>query len=189
MRCLMESFPKLFEKPAYWPDGLEWPLPVAPLGPVRSAETPKTPKKQPNFRAKDRGIHAPILAGILLWLGEIDQSHEISQGLDDLDGAYWHGLMHRREPDHSNAAYWFRRVGGHPIHVLLGKIINGGNWQSQEVQKRSRQSLPWDMTWMNDLCRRALRSGPEDLVKDLEALQWAEYRLLLDHSAGVITDI
>ncbi len=186
MHPLLEGFANLFEKPLYWPESLEWPLTVAPLGPGAVGKVASPGKPQPDFRAKDLDIHLPTLAGILLWQGELDQSHEISQALTDSDGAYWHGLMHRREPDHANAAYWFRRVGIHPIHAALGKILKAGNWQSPEVQKRARQNPGWDMFWMNDLCRRALQSGEPSLVKDLEGLQWAEYRLLLDDSAGGI---
>jgi hypothetical protein len=80
-------------------------------------------------------------------------------------------------------------VGIHPIHAALGKILKAGNWQSQEVQKRAHQNLGWDMFWMNDLCRRAIQGGEPNLVKDLEGLQWAEYRLLLDHSAGVVPSV
>jgi hypothetical protein len=189
MNPLLEGFAGLFEKPLYWPDSLEWPPAVAPLGPGVVGEGASPGKKQPYFRTKELEIPLPTLAGILLWQGELDQSHEISQALADSYGAYWHGLMHRREPDHANAAYWFRRVGIHPIHAALGKILKAGNWQNLVVQKRAHQNLGWDMFWMNDLCRRAIQSGEPNLVKDLEGLQWAEYRLLLDHSAGVVPSV
>ena len=44
----------------------------------------------------------------------LEPSHTISQGISSPSGSYWHGIMHRREPDYANAKYWFRRVGPAP---------------------------------------------------------------------------
>lgn len=52
-----------------------------------------------------------VSAGLLLWNGDLDASHTISQHIEDITGSYWHGIMHRMEPDYSNAKYWFRKVG------------------------------------------------------------------------------
>src|SRR6516162_5234245 len=53
---------------------------------------------------------AACLAGLWLFHDFLDESHKISQDIDTVEGSYWHGILHRREPDYSNAAYWFRRV-------------------------------------------------------------------------------
>jgi hypothetical protein len=39
-----------------------------------------------------------------LWLAFdfLDESHAVSQELDTPEGSYWHGLLHRREPDFAN---------------------------------------------------------------------------------------
>src|SRR5687767_13390080 len=50
-------------------------------------------------------------AGLWLYFDFLDESHAISQDLDTAEGSYWHGILHRREPDYPNAKYWFRRVG------------------------------------------------------------------------------
>jgi hypothetical protein len=47
--------------------------------------------------------------------GDIERSHSISQNIENLEGSFLHGMMHRREGDFSNAKYWFRRVGNHPV--------------------------------------------------------------------------
>jgi hypothetical protein len=55
-----------------------------------------------------------LQAGIWLYVDELDRSHEISQGLKDATGSFWHGIMHRREGDFGNSHYWFNRTGHHP---------------------------------------------------------------------------
>lgn len=55
------------------------------------------------------------LAGLLLRLDFLEQSHHISQGVLSNTGSFWHAIMHRREPDFGNSKYWFRQVGQHPV--------------------------------------------------------------------------
>ncbi len=96
-----------------------------------------------------------------LWLlaGDLDASHEISQSIETPDGSFWHGIMHRREGDFSNAKYWFRRVGKHPVLKQLADTDYG------------------DPFVFVDRCEAAIRSQSDDVQACL-ALQWLEWQML-----------
>ena len=73
-----------------------------------------------------------------LWLHHdfLDESHEISQGIDTPTGSYLHAIMHRREPDAANSKYWWRQVGTHPVFAELapaaaelGYLKPGAAWE------------------------------------------------------------
>lgn len=52
-----------------------------------------------------------IQAGLWLYIDQLERAHDIVQGLDSEEGAYWHAIIHRREGDFWNSKYWFRRCG------------------------------------------------------------------------------
>src|SRR5688572_5200550 len=78
-----------------------------------------------------------LIAGVLLWHDFWDDAHNISQEIETPEGSYWHGIVHRREPDAANARYWFRQVGRHPIFPELRE-------SSQEVAPGRITRKTWD---------------------------------------------
>ena len=64
---------------------------------------------------RNRPMADACLAGLWLLHGFLDESHQISQSLKTAEGSFWHGIMHRIEPDFWNSKYWYRQVGSHEV--------------------------------------------------------------------------
>jgi len=119
----------------------------------------------------------------------LDESHACAQAIEgsgEGNGDYWHAIMHRREPDASNAGYWFRRVGQHSCFTSLPEIATVALQECLSSTAQSwvsRLGLPdtWDALTFIDFCR-ATRSDP-DLAQAARRIQWAEMLLLLAHTA------
>jgi hypothetical protein len=51
--------------------------------------------------------------------GSWDNAHTCAQQAEDRDGAAVHAYLHRKEPDLSNARYWYGRAGVAPFEGSL----------------------------------------------------------------------
>ena len=123
------------------------------------------------------------LAGMWLWNGFLERSHDLSQNIDTPEGSWWHGIMHRREPDPGNAAYWFRRVGDHPLFSTLGN----------SVQKHAKHmELPNEVQWLAqctywkpqqfiEACESAGRDTNEPVCHVLREVAAIEWHALFEH--------
>lgn len=129
--------------------------------------------------------HAESLALSGLWLlaGELDRSHTLSQSIETAAGAYWHGIMHRREEDFWNSKYWFRRVGCHAVLGELAEHITAHR-KTLEAAGLSCCDLVCSRSLaaaLVDLCRVAL-SEKQDLLPQLELICWWEWQLMFRNS-------
>jgi hypothetical protein len=115
-------------------------------------------------RVVDADMARCCLSAVWLLHDFLDESHTISQGVDTPSGSYWHGIMHRREGDFSNAKYWFHRVGNHPVFAQLAM----------------EDGAPWDAERFVDHCSRARRSQNSDKIAELRQLQQREWQALFD---------
>ena len=135
-----------------------------------------------------------VRAGLLLWNDALDASHKVSQGIDTPLGSYWHGIMHRREPDYGNARYWFQKVGKHAAMprvreaVLAAGAPGAGAPAVRRLCTAIEAQAAWDAERFVDWCEGAHASGAGDPVATfLRAAQLEEMRVLLAFSFAQAT--
>jgi hypothetical protein len=149
------------------PDGLTMPLDAGlPNLSVRQEFSNLTIEKAfKGHKIVDTSMARCCLSGLWLLHDFLDESHTISQNIATPSGSYWHGIMHRREGDFSNAKYWFDRVGDHPVFASL-TMADGSAWDAYQFV---------------DDCQRALRSRDEAQIAVLRELQRREWQTLFDY--------
>jgi hypothetical protein len=113
-----------------------------------------------------------VRTGLFFYFNCWTDAHEVAQNIENVEGSYWHALVHRQEPDAGNAGYWFRRVGSHAIFPALRKIAAG-----QGIDF----GLAWDPIAFVDYCGKAGNGSEEE--RKAQAVQLAEWQLLFDHCA------
>jgi hypothetical protein len=114
------------------------------------------------------------LAGLYLYFSCMDESHRIAQEIETPEGSFWHGILHRQEPDPGNAAYWFRRVGAHPVFPAL---------RAAAAEIGVDFGPRWDPLAFIDLCEKArTRPGSVEERRAME-VQRAEWQLLFEYCA------
>ncbi len=120
-------------------------------------------------------------SALYLYFSDLDRSHRISQEIGSTTGSFLHGIMHRQEPDYSNARYWFRKVASHPVYNALRAAALHDLPRGSKLRNPIDSRPEWDAFWMVEQCEVARGSGGQDLEHDLLIIQSLEWRLLFDY--------
>jgi hypothetical protein len=173
------------------PEGL-----LCPLGPGVPNESlrPKLAALKPESlfdgrKIVDESAARCCLSALWLLHDFLDESHTLSQEIETADGSYWHGILHRREPDYGNAKYWFRRVGQHPIFeplaVAARELAESAKDKLPQSMTFLRQQASWDPYRFIDFCESLAHHKSGDSNAELLArrIAWAEWDLLFGHCA------
>jgi hypothetical protein len=115
------------------------------------------------------------LAGLWTYFGFFDEAHTIAQDIPTAEGSYWHGILHRMEPDAWNAGYWFRRTGRHPVFAALGPAAAALGYAA---------GATWNPFTFIEACDDA-SSARKSLLEQVQLLEW---QLLFHHCAKAKTE-
>ena len=128
------------------------------------------------------GVREPQapLAGLWLYFSCFEEAHNLIDDPKTHDGEFWHAILHRQEPDPGNAAYWFRRVGQHPVFPELAAAAKEVLTRYPTAEFRIAR---WDPYAFVHFCERARLQPGSAQEKAAMEIQRAEWQLLFDYSA------
>lgn len=133
-----------------------------------------------------------LKAGLFCIHDYLDESHAFSQSVQNEGlnraGDYWHYIMHRREPDYSNAKYWSRAVGKHPLLDILPEFARPlfDQFQSESLaywKNKLLENKHWSLNTFVDFCAECETTKDEQLDKLAQYIQWIEMQLLLQQTS------
>ena len=123
-----------------------------------------------------------LQAALWLLFDFMKESHDISQAIATPSGSYWHGILHRREPDAFNAKYWMARVGEHPIFPeLLSDAKEIAAHAPDQIGDKLNELKSWDAAWFTDRCCAEAEPSVTEALLEIQRREWA---LLFDYNFG-----
>jgi hypothetical protein len=121
------------------------------------------------------GARAPeaAVAGAWLALGDLDAAHKAAQEIETPEGSFWHAILHRREPDPANSAYWFRRTGRHPVFPALRERVAALLDEFADVRFALKDEWdPYAFIDFYETARRRPGSRERELSDAIEQIEW-----------------
>jgi hypothetical protein len=119
-------------------------------------------------------------AGLWLYFSCFEEAHELVNEPKSKEGELWHAILHRREPDSGNAAYWYRKVGNHPTFAPTARA-------AAEIIKRIPDAEfrigKWDPYSFVAFCERARAQPVSQQEMAAMEIQRAEWQILFDYCA------
>ena len=120
------------------------------------------------------------LSALWIYFSEFDQPHCIVPKLKSTEGAYWHAILHRMEPDPGNAGYWFRQLGAHPVFRQVALAAYRTVTKIPEAEFRCNPAK-WDPYAFVGFCERARRQPGSPSETAAQEIQLAEWQALFDY--------
>jgi hypothetical protein len=121
------------------------------------------------------------LSGLWLYFSCSEECHQLAQDVASPEGSFWHGILHRQEPDSANASYWFRRVGRHPVfaplHAAAMEIVR------RDPEAEFKLGAEWDPFAFIEFAERAREQPGSPSERAALEIQRAEWQLLFDYCA------
>lgn len=126
---------------------------------------------------------------------DLNDAHQICQDIDpqklSAETSYWHGIIHRREPDFKNARSWFSRTQHLTANTDLYQAIYGllqraiqlpeyGDARETALQflRHLQTHGTWDVLYFLDLCETCHNTPDASLQKLLVDIQDIEFHTL-----------
>lgn len=120
------------------------------------------------------------MAGLWLYFSCFEEAHAMADACHTSEGALWHGILHRQEPDSGNAAYWFRRAGRHATFSDLSRAASAILHRLPEAEFRVGR---WDPFAFIAFCDRARDQPGSRQEQAAREIQRAEWQILFDYCA------
>jgi hypothetical protein len=134
----------------------------------------------PTLFRKSRNPDA-AMAGLWLYFSCFEEAHELVSESQSPECELWHAILHRQEPDAGNAAYWFRKVGTHPVYPAIA--VTAAKILEKFPDAEFRTGPLWDPFAFVAFCDRARTQPASVQEKAALEIQRAEWQILFDYCA------